>query len=83
MATYTHTMALSGGGTLTFTQTLSDANAQRIIAAYRAILGMDPASTSQQVWAQLANGVFSGVKTNTKNQELADQEAAIVIGDIT
>lgn len=82
-ATYTHTLQLSTGATLTFTQTLTDTNAQRIINAYKEILEMSPGATFAQVWTALATGVFNGIKNNTKGQELANQEAAIVITNIT
>lgn len=77
MATWTHTLQLSTGQTLTFTKTITDANALRIPAAYRTTLGMDPASTNQQIWTALAQGVFNGVVTNVKNQELAAEQAAV------
>lgn len=86
MANFSMNMSLSVGNTLTFStppNTPIDTNAQRIIAAYREILGMDPASTAQQVWARIGQGVFDGLKNNTISHERETQQNAIVVTDIT
>lgn len=83
MAQFTINMALSAGGTLNGGNPLTDANAQRIIAAHRTIYGMDPASTAQQVWAQIAARVFAHLKQTTMNHEIVVQQEQITAPDIT
>lgn len=84
MATYTHNMALSAGGTLTGSSpTLTDANAQRIIAAFRSMYGMLPSTTAQQVWTRISDDVFDQIKTRTMNYEVEQSQAAIVSTPLT
>lgn len=84
MATFTMNMALSVGGTLTSSNpALTDANAQRIIAAYRTRFGMAPGSTAQQVWARITDDVFDTLKTRTLNAERDASTAALVDTPIT
>lgn len=82
MATYTHTMQLTTGGTLTFTLALTDENAQRIIASYRAILGAPQNATSAAIWTRIAQGVFDGIKANTIAQETEVERAAVTVPPI-
>lgn len=82
MATFTMNMALQAGGTLQASNPLTDANAQRIITAYRTLYEMDPASTAQQVWARIVAGAFNTIKQTTINSEQAAQAAAIVIAPV-
>lgn len=83
MATYSQTMALSAGGTLNHPAiTMQDAQAQRIIAAHRVILGLDPATTAAQVWAALARRSFDTLKADTINYERQQAVAAVVVAPI-
>ena len=83
MATYTHTMALSSGGALNSpAMILTDANAQRIIAAHRLRYGLPTNSTAQAVWTAIANDVFDVLKTRTLNQERETAQAAVVVPDL-
>jgi hypothetical protein len=72
-------MSLSVGGTLTGTanNSLTDANAQRIIAHHRKRYGMNPAATAQQVWTRIDEEVLDILKTRTINGELADAVEAL------
>lgn len=83
MATFANNMALQAGGTLSGSVPLSDANAQRIIAAYRVILGLAGNSTNQQVWDAITAQQFGTLKQNTMNYERQQQQTAIVVNDIT
>lgn len=83
MATFTMNMALNAGGTLTGSNpALTDANAQRIIAAHRTRYGMAANSTAQQVWTRIVDDVFDTLKTRTINGEQAAQTAAIVVAPV-
>lgn len=82
MATYTHTMQLSTGGTLTFTKTLTDANAQRIIAAYKILLSAPAGATNAEVWSRIAGSIFDEIKGNTMGQELNVGRAAVTVTPI-
>lgn len=81
MASYTQSMTL-GGPALTKTIGLSDANAQRIIAAHRGILDAPQGATAQQVWDRIVQRSFDIIKADTMNYERAQQQAAVVVGDI-
>lgn len=83
MAVFTVSMALSAGGTLTGSDSLTDANAQRIIAVWRPKLGLPENATAQQVLAALEKYLFNHVKTITMNDERAKQQEAITVADIT
>ena len=84
MATYTHTMALTSGGTLSSpSMPLTDANATRIINAHRTRYGMAPASTAQQVWTRICEDVFDVLKTRTLNAERDAEVAAITDDPLT
>lgn len=79
MATYTHTLQLSAGGTLTFTKTLTDENAQRIIAAHRVILEAPANATTAAVWDRIAQRKFDEIKAATISQETDAQRAAVIV----
>lgn len=84
MATFTMNMALSGGGSLAGpAPALSDANAQRIIAAHRKRYEMAPSSTAQQVWTRIVEDVFDALKTRTLNAEREAAAAALTDAPIT
>jgi hypothetical protein len=82
MAIFTMTMALDTGGTLTETSSLTDANATRIIEAYRAILRAPAGASTQAVWSRIEAQIFDELKSNTMNQEKAVGVAAIVVQPI-
>lgn len=83
MASYQQRMALTTGGTLTNDPiSLSDAHAQRIIAAHRPILGLPPEATNQQVWAAIARRSFDTIKADTINYERQQAMAAVAVPPI-
>ena len=71
-----------GGTPLVKTINLTDANAQRIIAAYRLIYDMPLPVTAAKLWNKIGQGTFDGIKENTINQEVTTQRTAIVVPDI-
>lgn len=79
MATYTHQMQLSTGGALTYSgpPVFTDAQAQRMIAAWRTKFGMAPGASNAAVWARLGEHVFDYLKTTTLNIEREAEVAAI------
>lgn len=81
MATFTFSLAI-GAQTFTYTETITNANAQRIGLAYRSILGL-PGATDQQIWAKLGEGVADTIKTRVVNQERDSQTAAIMVEPLT
>lgn len=87
MAVWTQNLALQSGNTLTARPGgqgigLTDENAQRIIAAHRAILSAPANATAQQVWERIAQRCFDIVKADTINYERVQQQAAVVVPDI-
>lgn len=82
MATFTMSLAMTTGAPLTKTVTLTDANAQRIIAAYRTILDAPQNATAASVWDRIVQGTFDGVKANTISHETEEQRAAVTVPDI-
>lgn len=84
MGEFVMNMSLSNGSTLTGAdQPLTDANAQRIIAAHRIRYNMPTNSTAQQVWSRISDDVFDMLKTRTINSERDTQTAAITIAPLT
>lgn len=83
MATHTNNLTLSSGGVLTGEHSLTDANAQRIIAAHRTRYNMAPASTAQQVWARIDEDIWDVLKTRTLNAERDAEIAAITDDPLT
>lgn len=77
MATLTISLTI-GAQTLTYSRTRTNANAQRIAAAYRAILALPETATNQEIWTALATGIADGIEANVLSQERASQQAAIV-----
>jgi hypothetical protein len=77
-------MALSAGGTLSSsTRSLTDANAQRIIAHHRTRYGMSPSSTAAQVWARIDEEIWDVLKTRTINGEREASIASLTDTPIT
>ena len=82
MATFTISLTV-GAQTFTYTESPTNANAQRIGAAYKALLGLPSETTDQQVWAALGKGIADGIKANVVAQEEITQRAAIVVPPMT
>lgn len=78
MATFTISLIV-GAQTFTYTESPTNANAQRIGPAYKALYGLPAEATDQEVWNALGKGVADGIRANVISQERANQQAAIVI----
>jgi hypothetical protein len=78
MATFTISLTV-GAQVFSYSETVTNTNAQRIGPAYRSIYGLSAETTDQAVWNVLGKGVADGIKANVLAQERADQEADIEI----
>lgn len=78
MATFTISLTV-GAQTFSYTESPSNANAQRIGPAYKALLNLPPAATDQEVWNALGKGIADGIKANVVAHERTTQQLAIVV----
>ena len=76
MATFTIQLAI-GAQTFTYTESPTNANAQRIGPAYRARHNR-PAATDAEIWEILGRGVANSIKSAVLEAERAVDEAAFV-----
>jgi len=77
VATFTISLTV-GAQTFSYSETVTDTNAQRIAPAYRKLLGLPGNAANQQIWNGLGASVAAGIKANVISQEHADAVGGII-----
>lgn len=67
-------------GSFTRSRSFPNGSGTRAIAAAKARLGMDPASTNAQVFNALADELFESIRQNTVNYERQQAEVTAAAG---